>query len=404
MEEEILASLTPLVCPPPLPPRRKAPIPPPLPPRQNSQSLVPAKERSNSVPIPNGNVRTTSSVSRTSSIYLEDDTQLTTNSSTTIISSETSTSTQPASQGPNLYSMALSFVLREPLERAHGRVSTFTAITSLFQTKNPAPPPFDYSTLVDHAILAAQLAFHDPQTRQQKRLPLVLTLSVGAFLVAATGLVSRHFGWVMLVLATWLGPARFLVREMWYVFVGLWILSFLVDFYPMLSLMTLLWNGAIIFNLLFNSKTPSGTTIRPKPIELVHRTAVAIQKKEDFKPVALDIVQGVSQWWAFRQSEPERLRRAESKAAKQLKDEQKKADKLLKAETMNAAKKAEEEAKVKKQEEKEAKKIKQEEETLEKQRKKTEAKLSRSKTEKIGESKPEENEFNATLRRTRTEA
>ena len=182
------------------------------------------------------------------------------------------------------------------------------------------------------------------------------------------------------------------MREMWYVFVGLWILSFLVDFFPMLSLLTLLWNGAIIFNLVFNSRTSSGTTTRPKPIELVHRTAVAIQKKEDFKPVALDIVQGVSQWWAFRQSEPERLRRAESKAAKQLKDEQKKADKLLRAETKNAAKKAEDEAKVNKQEEKEAKRIKREEERSEKERKKMEGNLTHLKTEKIGEPKSEENE------------
>lgn len=302
--------------------------------------------------------------------------------------------------GPSLPSVLLSLVLKEPVERSHGRISTITAVQSLFTSTVPAPPPFDYSTLVDHALLASQIALHDPQTRQQKRLPLVLTLSIGAFLVAATGIIPRYIGWMMLAGATWFGPGRLLMKELWYVSAGSVVLALLVDIFPMLTLGTLSWVGVIAASRVMEGDKKS-VMGKQNTVQLVHSTATALQSGKDLKPVALDILQNVSEWWAFRQSEPEKQRRAEKKIAK----EEAKIQKLQKAESQKEMKKAEtshqEAEKLRRAEEQKALKRRQlEEKEAEKARKKE---IERVETERLKAEKQRRLEEEARLKRSKSE-
>ena len=63
-------------------------------------------------------------------------------SASAILSNNTTPSTHPpteenAQNNPQLPSLILSFILREPLERSHGRLSTITAVKSFFQSNLP---------------------------------------------------------------------------------------------------------------------------------------------------------------------------------------------------------------------------------------------------------------------------
>ena len=302
--------------PPPLPPRRQTTIPASL------QTTVSSSDRFTVVANPIISRRCVSSslnIGQTDSARADPLPNKTgTDAPTPVLftASATSAQTTVPQDGPVLPSLLLSLVLKEPIERSHGRISTITAVQSLFASNVPAPPPFDYSTLIDHALLAGQIALHDPQTRLQKRLPLVLTLSIGAFLVAATGIIPRYFGWMMLAGATWFGPGRFLMKELWYISAVSLALALLVDIFPMLTLGTLLWVGVIAASRVMEggNKPVMG---KQNTVQLAHSTAAAFQSGKDIKPVALDIVQNVTEWWAFRQSEPEKQRRLEKKAAKE---------------------------------------------------------------------------------------
>jgi hypothetical protein len=292
-----------------------------------------------------------------------------------IVSSTVSQLTTPSTSqnGPTVPSLLLSLVLKEPVERSHGRISLITSIQSFFQSTVPAPPPFDYSTLVDHALLASQIALHDPHTRQQKRLPIVVSLSIGAFLVAATGIIPRYFGWAMLAGATWFGPGRFLMKDMWYVSVAFLALAMLIDVFPMLSLCTLFWTGFIAVSRIMDERGKKGGVVgrEQNAIQLMHNTAQVLQSGGAMKPVALDIVQNVTEWWAFRQSETEKQKRKDEKAAK----EERKIEKLRRVETEKEMKKTRLEEKEaerlrKIEEDMEVKRIKAEEKEAEKLRKK----------------------------------
>jgi hypothetical protein len=322
--------------PPPLPPRRQNTVAGPVQPRVSSKNVLPVgpkpaiAQRSVSSPV---------TIAATNGIGPEtrpNKCEPTISTPVAVTTSTSATKTTSPQNGPTLPSVLLSLVLKEPVERSHGRIATVTAVQSLFASTVPAPPPFDYSTLVDHALLASQIALHDPQSRQQKRLPLVLSLSIGAFLVAATGIIPRYLGWMMLAGATWFGPGRCFMKELWYVSVGSVVLALLVDIFPMLTLGTLLWVGVIATSRVMEG---GGKPVMGKQntIQLVHSTATALQSGKDFKPVALDIVQNVTEWWAFRQSEPQKQRRAEKKMAK----EESKIQKLQRMESEKEMKKAE---------------------------------------------------------------
>jgi hypothetical protein len=300
-------------------------------------------------------------------------------------------STEVSTQSsPKLLSLILSFILREPIERSHGRLSTIIAVQSFFQSNLPAPPPFEYSSLVDHVLFASQIALHDPQMRQQKRLPLVLSLSIGAFLIAATRIISRYFGWALLAAATWFGPARFIMKEMWYISVGLIVLNFFVDIFPMLSLYTLLSTGVIcVSRSLDNFRTSRRESTVP---QFRQNTAKTFQAENDPKRIALDMVQNVAEWWTYRQSEPERHRRAEEKAVKKALEEEKKLNKLRRAETLKEQKQTEIDQKAAKklrklEEEKCLKQMKQEKKAEKQQKKDEELALKRTKLEEKGRAK-----------------
>ena len=347
MTEPIPGPLRSLTCPPPLPPRNSKPpmvigrVPPPLPPRRQTSIAAPVQTRvssNNSLPVLGAPALLRRSVSIPVHIAPTDDakaesspnnSEVTPSAPVVVTASVTTTQTTSPQNGPTLPSVLLSLVLKEPVERSHGRISTITAVQSLFASTVPAPPPFDYSTLVDHALLASQIALHDPQSRQQKRLPLVLSLSIGAFLVAATGIIPRYLGWAMLAGATWFGPGRYFMKELWYVSAASVVLSMLVDIFPMLTLGTLLWVGVIAASRVMevDNKPVMG---KQNTVQLVHSTATALQSGKDF-------VQNVSEWWAFRQSEPQKQRRAEKKIAKK----EAKLEKLQTLETQKESKQAE---------------------------------------------------------------
>jgi hypothetical protein len=84
----------------------------------------------------------------------------------------------------------------------------------------------------------------------------------------------------------------------------------------MLTLGTLLWVGVIAVSRVMEGGNKS-VVGKQNTVQLVHSTAAALQSGKDFRPVALDIVQNVTEWWAFRQSEPQKQRRLEKKAAKE---------------------------------------------------------------------------------------
>jgi hypothetical protein len=307
-----------------------------------------------------------------------------------IISSTVSQQVTPSTSenGPTVPSLLLSLVLKEPLERSHGRISLITSIQSFFQSTVPAPPPFDYSTLVDHALLAGQIALHDPNTRQQKRLPIVVSLSIGAFLVAATGIIPRYFGWAMLAGATWFGPGRFLVKDMWYISVAFVAMALVIDVFPMLSLCTLAWTGFIAVSRIMDERGKKAGVVgrEQNAIQLMHNTAQVLQSGGAMKPVALDIVQNVTEWWAFRQSEAEKQKRKEEKAAK----EERRMEKLRRVETEKEMKKT-------RLEEKEAERLRKIEEEMELKRIKTEEK----EAEKLRRKQKQEEEL--ALKRVRSE-
>jgi hypothetical protein len=126
------------------------------------------------------------------------------------------------------------------------------------------------------------------------------------------------------------------MKELWYASVGSVVLALLVDIFPMLTLGTLLWVGVIATSRVMEG---GGKPVMGKQntIQLVHSTATALQSGKDLKPVALDFVQNVTEWWAFRQSEPQKQRRAEKKMAK----EESKIQKLQRMESEKETKKAE---------------------------------------------------------------
>lgn len=311
-----------------------------------------------------------------------------------------------AQSGPKLASLILSFILWEPLERSHGRISTITAVQSFFQSNLPAPPPLEYSILVDHVLLASQIALHDPHTRQQKRLPLVLSLSIGAFPIAAAEIISRYFGWALLAVATWFAPARFVLKEMWYISVGLIALNFFVDIFPMLSLCTLLWIAVICLSRVIDGSRNSHR--EPTVSQFMQNTAKTFQDGNDPKHIALDMVQNITEWWTYRQSEPERLRRAEGKAAKKALEEEKKLNKLRRTETLKEQKQAEIDQKVaeksRKLEEQKGLKQMKIEKKVEKQRRKDEdITRKRLERERIEAEKQHEREGKLVLKRTNSE-
>jgi hypothetical protein len=249
--------------------------------------------------------------------------------------------TTPQKSVPGVPALLLSFALKEPLERSHGRLSTITAVQSLFQSvqsKLPPPPPFEYSSLVDHALLAGQIYLHDPEMRQQKRLPIAASLSICAFLIAATGIVPRYVGWVMLAAATWFGPGRHLMTDLWYISVGAICLGFLVDVFPMLSLGMLLWIGIFVLSKGMEGVQSGERRQIQSTSQFIGSTASSFQNFDDTKKVALDVVVNISEWWTYRQSEPERTRRKQEKAAKLARIEEKKAEKIRKAESIKQEK------------------------------------------------------------------
>jgi hypothetical protein len=239
--------------------------------------------------------------------------------------------------------------------------------------------------------------------RQQKRLPLVITLSIGAFLVAATGIIPRYFGWTMLALASWFGPGRFLMTELWYVSVGFAALALLVDIFPMLSLCTLLWTGVIAISKALESRGFGGNNNGKRGIgmPLLQSTAGALQNGSDIKPVALGIVQNVTEWWTFRQSEPEQQRRTEAKTSK----EEKKIEKLQRSKTEKEMKKAriqEKEAeRLKQEEEKEAERLRKEAERMKKMEEELEMNRVRAQEKEAERLRKEDEKL--TLKRTKTE-
>jgi hypothetical protein len=394
MAEFVTSPPVPLAGSPPLPPRIIQRLLPPLPPRR--QATLPVRAATEQRETTERRLYTVSSWEASSvnasgshetqsttvkSIAAE---RVTTTESASIeIGAASSTpittihnvpaqSTTPSSSqnAPKLPSLMLSLLLREPLERSHGRISTITAIQSFFKSVPiPAAPPFEYSTLVDHALLAGQLTLHDPAMRQTKRLPLVITASIGAFLVAATGVIPRYFGWAMLVAATWFGPGRFLLSELWYISVGLAASTLFIDVFPMLSLSTLLWTGVIAVSKALETRGFDGNNGRKGQVglPLLQGTVGALQNGSDIKPVALDVLQNVTEWWTYRQSEPERKRRAEAKAAKETKIADRKIEKRQRAETQKEMKKA-------RIDEKEVERLRKQDEELELKRVKTEEK------------------------------
>ncbi len=414
--------------PPPLPPRNRTaphaliPTPPALPPRppvayalQTRRTISSSSSVEVSVVSANAS-KFDSSTPHTQSIQesnaINSNTPLRrTASANAILSDNATTSPRPSTagntqNGPKLPSLILSFILREPLERSHGRLSIVTAVESFFRSKLPAPPPFEYSTLVDHALLASQIALHNSHTRQQKRLPLVLSLSIGAFLVAATGIISRYIGWPLLAAATWFGPARFIMKEMWYIALGLVALNFIVDVFPMLSLFTLLWVGVICVTRGIDSSRNSRG--EPTIAQFMQDTAKILQDGNDPKLIALDMVQNITEWWTYRQSEPERLRRSEEKAAKKALAEEKQLNKLRRAETLKEQKQVEIDQKaadkLRKLEAERAFKRMKEEKKAEKQRKKDEEiMLKRLEKEQMGIEKQRKNEKELSLKKTKLE-
>ena len=164
--------------------------------------------------------------------------------------------------------------------------------------------------------------------RQQKRLPIVASLSVCAFLIAATNIVPRYVGWAFLASATYFGPGRFLVMDMWYISAGLFCLEFLVDIFPMLSLGMLLWIGTAVLSKWTEQTRHSGERRQIQSTsQFIGNTASSFQNFDDTKRVALDVVLNISEWWTFRQSESERERRRQEKAAKEAAIGEKKAEK-----------------------------------------------------------------------------
>jgi len=59
-----------------------------------------------------------------------------------------------------------------------------------------------------------------------------------------------------------------------------------------------------------------------------------LQSGNNTKRVALDVVQNLTEWWTFRQSEPERRRRAQETAAKLVREQEKKLEQLRKIESL----------------------------------------------------------------------
>jgi len=174
--------------------------------------------------------------------------------------------------------------------------------------------------------------------RQQKRLPIAASLSICAFLIAATGIVPRYVGWVMLAAATWFGPGRHLMTDLWYISVGAICLGFLVDVFPMLSLGMLLWIGIFVLSKGMEGVQSGERRQIQSTSQFIGSTASSFQNFDDTKKVALDVVVNISEWWTYRQSEPERTRRKQEKAAKLARIEEKKAEKIRKAESIKEEK------------------------------------------------------------------
>jgi hypothetical protein len=415
--------------PPPLPPRNRT-VPPALPPRPPALPPRPlvtdtlqsrptiASDSSVEAPVAlhlhqNFDSTGPDTPSTQQLIAINSNTPVRRTASASVILSDNATpSASPSTEGnaqssPKLASLVLSYILWEPLERSYGHISTITVVQSFFQSNLPAPPPFEYSTLVDYALLASQIALHDPHMRQQKRLPLVLSLSIGAFLVAASGIISRYFGWTLLAAATWLGPARFVLKEMWYISVGLIILNFFVDIFPMLSLCTLLWIGVICVSRVIDGSRNSQRE-RTVP-QFMQNTAKTFQDGNSPKHIALEMVQNITAWWTYRQSEPERLRRVEEKAAKKASEEEKKLNKLRRAETLREQKQAEMDQKVAEksrnlEEQKGLKQMKVEKNAEKQRRKDEDIRRKRLEREKFESEKQYEKEGSLALKRANSEA
>jgi hypothetical protein len=192
----------------------------------------------------------------------------------------------------------------------------------------------------------------------------------------------------MLAGATWFGPGRFLMKDMWYISVAFVALALLIDVFPMLSLCTLLWTGFIAVSRIMDERGKQGGVVgrEQNAIQLMHNTAQVLQSGGALKPVALDIVQNVTEWWAFRQSESEKLKREEEKAAK----EERKIEKLRRVETEKEMKKT-------RLEEKEAERLRKVEEEMEVKR----VKIEEKEAEKLQKKQKQEEEL--ALKRVRSE-
>src|SRR5205085_3406244 len=148
MTEPIPGPLRSLTCPPPLPPRGPSMVigrvPPPLPPRRQTtipaplQTTVSSSNRFPGVANPIISRRCVSNplnIGETDSARAEPVPNKTGTDAPTpilITASATSAQTRVAQDGPALPSLLLSLVLKEPVERSHGRISTISAVQSLF--------------------------------------------------------------------------------------------------------------------------------------------------------------------------------------------------------------------------------------------------------------------------------
>jgi len=118
-------------------------------------------------------------------------------------------------------------------------------------------------------------------------------------------------------------------------------MGLLVDIFPMLSLGMLLWIGTAVFSKWTEDIRHSRERRQIQSTsQFIGSTASSFQKFDETKRVALDVVLNISEWWTFRQSETERERRRQEKAAKQAAIEEKKAEKLRRAEFIKQEKQA----------------------------------------------------------------
>lgn len=109
----------------------------------------------------------------------------------------------------------------------------------------------------------------------------------------------------------------------------------------MLSLGMLLWIGTAVLSKWTEQTRHSGERRQIQSTsQFIGSTASSFQNFDDTKRVALDVVLNISEWWTFRQSEPERERRRQEKAAKEAAIEEKKAEKLRRAESIKQEKQA----------------------------------------------------------------